>query len=97
MSVAPTVSRTRLIATVLLPFGCGYFLSYLYRTVNLVLAPRLAHDLALSAADLGFLTSLYFIVFAAFQTPLGVLLDRFGPRRVSHLKAAPSGLRRGAG
>jgi len=75
-------SGWRIAATVLLPFGCGYFLSYLYRTVNVVLAPRLAADLALSAADLGFLTSLYFIVFAAFQTPLGVLLDRYGPRRV---------------
>ncbi|MEE8333835.1 MAG: MFS transporter [Alphaproteobacteria bacterium] len=74
--------KFRVIATVLLPFGCGYFLSYLYRTVNVVLAPRLATDLALSAADLGFLTSLYFIVFAAFQTPLGILLDRYGPRRV---------------
>lgn len=76
------LSGARIVATVLLPFGCGYFLSYLYRTVNVVLAPRLAADLALSAADLGFLTSLYFIVFAAFQTPLGVLLDRYGPRRV---------------
>jgi predicted MFS family arabinose efflux permease len=75
-------SGARIMATVLLPFGCGYFLSYLYRTVNVVLAPRLAEDLALSAADLGFLTSLYFIVFAAFQTPLGILLDRYGPRRV---------------
>ena len=68
--------------TVLVPFGLGYYLSYLYRTVNIVIAKPLASDLALSAADLGFLTSVYFIVFAAFQTPLGVLLDRFGPRRV---------------
>ena len=75
-------SAARIVATVLLPFGCGYFLSYLYRTVNVVLAPRLAADLTLSAADLGLLTSLYFIVFAAFQTPLGILLDRYGPRRV---------------
>ncbi len=82
MSGEAGVSPARVIVTVLLPFGCGYFLSYLYRTVNGVLAPRLAADLALSAADLGFLTSLYFIMFAAFQTPLGVLLDRYGPRRV---------------
>ena len=68
--------------TVLLPFGLGYYLSYLYRTVNIVIAKPLATDLALSAADLGFLTSVYFIVFAAFQTPLGVLLDHYGPRRV---------------
>ena len=67
---------------VLLPFGIGYYLSYLYRTVNIVITKPLAGDLSLSAADLGMLTSIYFIAFAAFQTPLGVLLDRYGPRRV---------------
>jgi sugar phosphate permease len=75
-------SRQRIVLTVLVPFGLGYYLSYLYRTVNIVIAKPLATDLSLSAADLGFLTSVYFIVFAAFQTPLGVLLDRYGPRRV---------------
>jgi len=84
----PAASRARppragvLVATVLAPFGLGYFLSYLYRTVNVVLAPELARDLALGAAELGLLTSIYFVVFAAFQIPLGVLLDRYGPRRV---------------
>ena len=72
----------RPILLVLLPFGFGYYLSYLYRTVNVVIAPNLAKDLDLSAADLGFLTSIYFIFFAAFQTPLGLILDRYGPRRV---------------
>lgn len=76
------ISRQRIVLTVLVPFGLGYYLSYLYRTVNVVIAKPLATDLSLSAADLGFLTSVYFIVFAAFQTPLGVLLDRYGPRRV---------------
>jgi len=80
---AHTILTPRRIAlTVLAPFGLGYYLSYLYRTVNIVIAKPLAADLSLSAADLGFLTSVYFIVFAAFQTPLGVLLDRHGPRRV---------------
>ena len=79
---AKGLSRRRIALTVLVPFGLGYYLSYLYRTVNIVIAKPLATDLALSAADLGFLTSVYFVVFAAFQTPLGVLLDRHGPRRV---------------
>ncbi len=34
-----------------------------------------------SAADLDMLTSTYFLTFAAFQIPLGMLLDRYGPRR----------------
>jgi MFS family permease len=66
---------------VLLPFAAAYFLSYLYRSVNAVIAPDLVSDFALSAAELGLLTSAYFLTFAAFQLPLGLLLDRFGPRR----------------
>ena len=66
----------------LLPFACGYFLSYCYRSVNAIIAPDLVADLNLDAADLGLLTSVYFLAFALFQLPLGILLDRFGPRRV---------------
>lgn len=67
---------------VLLPFACGYFLSYLYRSVNAVIAPNLQADLGIGAAELGTLTAAYFIMFALVQVPLGVMLDRFGPRRV---------------
>lgn len=66
---------------VFVPFACGYFLSYLYRVVNAVIAPDLMGELGVDAADLGLLTSAYFLTFAFFQLPLGVLLDRFGPRR----------------
>ncbi len=67
---------------VLVPFALAYFVSYLFRVVNAVIAPNLAADLQVGPADLGLLTSAYFVSFAAFQLPLGVLLDRFGPRRV---------------
>jgi predicted MFS family arabinose efflux permease len=67
---------------VFLPFAMGYFLSYLYRVINAVLAPDLAADLGVDPSGLGFLTATYFITFAAFQLPLGILLDRFGPRRI---------------
>lgn len=64
------------------PFALGYYVSYLYRTVNAVIAPALTRELGLSAADLGLLTSAYFLAFGAFQIPLGMLLDRYGARRV---------------
>ena len=70
---------------VFLPFAAGYFLSFLYRTVNAVLAPELLRDLGMGSSSLGLLTSTYFIAFASFQLPLGVLLDRFGPRRIEAL------------
>ena len=72
----------RLVVTGFLPFAAGYFFSYFYRTVNAVIGPVLVAELKLDAAALGLLTSAYFIAFAAFQLPLGVLLDRYGPRRV---------------
>lgn len=76
-----------------MPFAGGYFLSYLFRSVNAVIAPDLTAELGLAATDLGLLTAAYFFAFAAFQLPLGVLLDRFGPRRVQAalLLAAASG------
>jgi MFS family permease len=67
---------------VFLPFAIGYYFSYLVRNVNAVIAPDLVAELGLTAESLGLLTSVYFLTFAAFQLPLGVLLDRYGPRRV---------------
>jgi MFS family permease len=70
----------RFFLSVLLPFAAGYYLSYLFRTINALISSDLAAELELSAADLGFLTSIYFLTFAAAQLPLGAMLDRYGPR-----------------
>jgi MFS family permease len=72
----------RLVFTALLPFAAGYFMSYLLRAVNAVVAPDLVKDLGLSPGELGLLTAAYLGAFALFQLPLGVLLDRYGPRKV---------------
>lgn len=79
---SPGTPGLALITLALLPFGLGYFFSYLYRAVNAVVAPDLVRDLGLTAAELGLLTSAYLLAFALFQPMLGILLDRFGPRRV---------------
>ncbi len=65
-----------------LPFAGAYFLSYHFRTANAVIGPVLSAELSLSAADLGLLTSAYFLAFGMAQLPLGMFLDRFGARRV---------------
>ena len=83
MTTLSAMPRARaLFVTVLLPFSFGYYVSYLARSVNAVLAPQLAADFALKPADLGLLTSIFFFTFAACQLPLGVIFDRYGPRRV---------------
>lgn len=88
---SPVPLWSALAARILLPFAAGYFLSYLYRTVNAVIAGDLTGDPTLGgdggtggldAGALGLLTSTYFLTFAAAQLPLGILLDRYGPRRV---------------
>ena len=71
-----------LVATVLLPFAAGYYLSYVFRTINALISGPLATEFSLSAADLGLLTAVLFLTFGAVQLPLGASLDRFGPRRV---------------
>jgi MFS family permease len=65
---------------IFIPFALGYFISYLFRVVNAVIAPDLVADLGIDPSQLGLLTSTYFIAFASSQLPLGLLLDRFGPR-----------------
>jgi predicted MFS family arabinose efflux permease len=64
------------------PFAAGYFVSYLFRVVNAAISDDLIAELGLSNTQLGLLTSTYLYGFMLFQLPLGLLLDRFGPRRV---------------
>ena len=81
--VAKDVFENRsLILRVFLPFVAGYYLAYLFRTINAVIAAPLAMELGLGAGDLGLLTSVYFLTFAAAQIPIGCLLDQYGPRRI---------------
>ncbi len=78
----PSSSISGLIALrIFLAFASGYFLSYALRSVNAALAPVLAADLKLSAGELGWLSSAYFLAFAAMQIPVGIWLDRYGARR----------------
>jgi sugar phosphate permease len=72
----------RLVALIFVPFAAGYFLSYFFRNVNAVIAKDLVREFALAPSDLGLLTSAYFMAFGLAQLPVGVFLDRYGPRRV---------------
>ena len=67
---------------IFLPFAFGFYLSYLYRSVNAVISPDLIRDIGVDAANLGLLSSAYFIAFASAQITLGIILDHMGPRKL---------------
>lgn len=62
-------------------FTAAVLINQYYRMAMALMAPGLAVDMALTADKLGFLAAAYFIAFSAMQLPVGMLLDRFGPRR----------------
>jgi MFS family permease len=77
-----SLSGLSLAVLVFAPFAAGHFLSYVLRSINAVLAPILAETLHFDAWQIGVLTSAYFLAFGIAQLPVGIALDRFGPRKV---------------
>ncbi|HKY86584.1 MAG TPA: MFS transporter [Pseudorhodoplanes sp.] len=69
-------------ATVILVATLGgiYVVSQFFRNSIGVIAPDLARELTMSAAEIGVLSSAFFFSFAAAQIPLGIGLDRYGPK-----------------
>jgi MFS family permease len=59
-----------------------YAVTQFLRNSIAVIAPDLVRSVGLTASDLGLLSSVYFFTFALAQLPLGIALDRYGPRRV---------------
>lgn len=64
----------------LMALSLTYVLSQFFRIAIGVVAPEIAADLGLDPARLGILSSAWFVAFAAAQIPVGMALDRFGPR-----------------
>lgn len=58
----------------------AYVLSQFYRAFLAVLTPVLAVDLGTTAADLAAASGYWFLAFALMQLPVGLALDRIGPR-----------------
>lgn len=59
----------------------GYILSQFYRSFLTVIVDELTRDLSIGPREFGALGAVWFLVFAAMQIPVGIWLDRFGPRR----------------
>ncbi len=68
-------------ARVLTTLCAVYIISQFYRSSTAVIAPDLVRDIGFSHESLGLLTGAFFLSFGLTQIPLGVMLDRYGPRR----------------
>lgn len=59
-----------------------YAYEYLLRISPSAMESSLRHHFALSATGFGLLSSVYYYAYVPMQLPVGVLMDRFGPRRL---------------
>jgi predicted MFS family arabinose efflux permease len=63
----------------------AYLLSQFFRAFLAIVSVELGPDIGLDASQLGQVSAIWFAVFALAQFPVGVALDRFGPRRTISL------------
>ncbi len=68
-----------------------YCYGFFQRTAPSVMVDELMRDFAVGATITGTLAGLYFYAYAGLQIPVGLILDRFGPRRVLALACALAG------
>ena len=67
---------------IMLVLCAGYTVSQFLRTSVGVLSPNLMHDFNINPNNMGLLGGVFFLSFAIFQIPAGILIDKFGPRKV---------------
>ena len=86
------LAGSNLILRVFLPFAAVYCLAFFFRNINATIASYLTSEFGLTPSGLGLLTSVYYLSFAAAVLPIGILLDRCGPRRVQSIVLAAAAL-----
>jgi MFS family permease len=64
-----------------------YLVGFFHRVAPAVITRELAAEFELTAAALGNLSAFYFYSYVAIQVPTGMLVDRYGPRRILALGA----------
>ncbi|HAG61802.1 MAG TPA: hypothetical protein DCL40_02750, partial [Coxiellaceae bacterium] len=58
-----------------------YLYEYIHRIAPSVMVSDLMRSFQVNAETLGNLSAIYFYVYAVFQVPVGMLADRYGPKR----------------
>ncbi|MDA1057919.1 MAG: MFS transporter [Proteobacteria bacterium] len=82
MTIAPPPSNLRRAAPIVAGLCSVYILAHFYRVSTGVIAPDIMAETGIGAEAMGGLSGAFFFAFALFQIPVGILLDRFGPRLV---------------
>ena len=67
-------------ALILLPFLTYVTVDFVLRVSHAIFATTLVAEFSLGPAELGLVSSAFFVAFALTQLPMGLALDRFGPR-----------------
>ena len=64
-----------------------FFYAWILRVAPSVMIDELMRDFGVGAAAVGNLSAFYFYGYAGMQIPVGLLMDRFGPRRLMTVAA----------
>lgn len=59
-----------------------YFYEYFLRVFPSEIVPQLERDFQIQAGRIGVISAFYFYIYAPMQLPVGLLMDRFGARRL---------------
>ena len=81
----PNKNNKKYVMTGWLICGLGalfYAYEYLLRISPSAMEPALRHHFNLTATGFGLLSGIYYYAYVPMQLPVGVLMDRFGPRRL---------------
>lgn len=61
--------------------GFYYLFEYIERISPVVMVDELMASFKIDTGRIGYLSAIYFYVYAIFQIPVGILADRYGPKR----------------
>jgi MFS family permease len=64
-----------------------FFYAWVLRVAPSVMIDEMMRDLSVGGAVIGNLSAVYFFGYAGMQVPVGLLIDRFGPRRLMTIAA----------
>lgn len=84
-SPASTTRGIGAFLAVLLPVLLAFALSQFFRSAHALLAEPLRVELSISPEQLGLISGSFHFAFALMQIPVGVMLDRYGPRLTNGL------------